>query len=220
MLARDFLSTKLFPLKPTDTVRVAMEILNESNVAFLPVVEKGKHVAYISMSELMDIKPVSRKIGTLIAPAPLVRIQENQHLFEVIRVFANVPATVLSVVDGEEEFLGIISAKELIGQMARFSGFLEPGSIVTLTTGMQDYSLSEIARIVEYNNAKILSLQLEAKEEERQILVHLKLNTSDLKSLIATFERYSYQVIASYYNNEDDSGLKSRYDLLMRYLDL
>lgn len=220
MLARDFLSTKLFPLKTSDTIQVAMEILNESSVAYLPVVEEGRHIGYVSSSDLMDVKPKSKKLSAVLSTAPTARILENQHLFEVIRVFANIPSTVLSVVDAEEEFIGIISAKELIRQMAHFSGFMEPGSILSLELGIQDYSLSEIARIVEYNNARILSLHLQAKEEERRLLVHLKLNTTDLKSLVATFERYNYQVVASYFNEEDNSNLKSRYDLLMRFLDI
>jgi len=220
MLAKEFLSSKLFPLKPSDSVQVAMEILNESNVAFLPVVENGKHIGYLSSSELLDVKPKSKKIEALIKHSLTARIMENQHIFEVIRVFANIPSTVLSVVNAEDEFIGMISAKELIHQMAKFSGFLEPGSIISLEVGVRDYSLSEIARIVEYNNAKILSLHLESREEERKLLVHLKLNTSDLKSLVATFQRYSYQVVASYFNEEENSSLKSRYDLLMRFLDI
>ena len=103
--------------------------------------------------------------------------------------------------------------------MASFSGFLEAGSVISLEMGVRDYSLSEIARIVEYNNAKVLGVHLQASEKDRQILVHLKLNTSDLKSLVATFERYNYRVIASYYNEDDQGALRDRYNLLMRFLD-
>ncbi|MHB1277254.1 MAG: CBS domain-containing protein [Bacteroidia bacterium] len=220
MLARDFLSSKLFPLKPGDSIQVAVELMNEMNVAYLPVVEDGHLLGYLSIGELVEAKPRSRKIRSLLSMGLPARINEQQHLFEVIRVFANIPSTVVAVVDSDEHFVGIISAKELIGQMAHFSGFMESGSILSLNIGIQDYSLSEIARIVEYNNAKILSVHLQALEESRRMLVHLKLNTNDLKSLVATFERYNYQVVASYYGDEDGSGLKDRYNLLMRFLDI
>lgn len=220
MLARDFLSNKLFALKPSDSVQMALEMMNELSVAYLPVVSEGKLLAYISSSDLIDVKPKSKKISTIISANLPPRISENQHLFEIIRVFAAIPYTVIAVVNNEEEFIGIISAKELIRQMAQFSGFLEPGSILSLNIGIQDYSLSEIARIVEYNNAKILSVHLQAIEGERRMLVHLKLNTNDLKSLVATFERYNYTVVASYYNEDDQGALKDRYNLLMRYLDI
>ena len=220
MLARDFLSSKIFPLKPTDSAQVALEMMNELSVAYLPLVSEGKVLAYLSSADLMDVKPKTKKIKSLVSSVLPPRINENQHLFEIIRVFAAIPYTVIAVVNNDEEFVGIISAKELIRQMAQFSGFLEPGSILSLNIGIQDYSLSEIARIVEYNNAKILSVHLEAQSTDRRMLVHLKLNTSDLKSLVATFERYNYQVVASYYNEDDNGALKDRYNLLMRYLDI
>ncbi len=220
MLAHDFLSTKLFALKPTDSAQMALEMMNEMSVAYLPVVNEGKLLTYLSSSELMDVKPKTKKLQNIISATQAPRINENQHFFEIIRVFAAIPNTVIAVVNNEEEFVGIISAKELIRQMAQFSGFLEPGSILSLNIGIQDYSLSEIARIVEYNNAKILSVHLQALKTDRRLLVHLKLNTSDLKSLVATFERYNYQVAASYYNDDDNGALKDRYNLLMRYLDI
>jgi len=220
MLAHDFLSSKLFALKPTDSAQMALEMMNEMSVAYLPVVSEGKLLAYLSAAELMDIKPKSKKLKTFLSTTLPPHINENQHLFDIIRVFAAIPYTVIAVVNNEDEFVGIISAKELIRQMAQFSGFLEPGGIISLNIGVQDYSLSEIARIVEYNNAKVLSVHLQALKEDRRMLVHLKLNTSDLKSLVATFERYNYQVVASYYNDDDNGALKDRYNLLMRYLDI
>ncbi|MBI1221594.1 MAG: CBS domain-containing protein [Bacteroidetes bacterium] len=219
MLARDFISNKLIPLKSNDSVQMALELMNEMNVAYLPVVDKEKVMAYVSVGEIMDVKPKSKKLEGLISSHPAARIVESQHLFEVIRLFALIPSTVVAVVDAEDNFVGIISAKELIRQMAHFSGFLEAGGILSLNIGIRDYSLAEIARLVEYNNAKILSVHLQAIEERRRILVHLKLNTTDLKSLVATFERYNYQVVASYSNDEDNGDLKDRYNLLMRYLD-
>lgn len=219
MLAEEILSNKLFPLKPTDSVKMALELMHEMNVAYLPVVEGVNLVGYISLSELMDVKSKTTKIGALLPVGLPPSIPGNQHLFEVIRVFANIPSTTLAVVNSEGEFTGIISAKELVRQMASFSGFLEAGSVISLEMGVRDYSLSEIARIVEYNNAKVLGVHLQASEKDRQILVHLKLNTSDLKSLVATFERYNYRVIASYYNEDDQGALRDRYNLLMRFLD-
>jgi acetoin utilization protein AcuB len=220
MLAKDFLSNKLYPLRPSDSARVALEIMNESNVAFLPVVENETHLGYVSAQDLMDIRPSSRKISQLINPAYTVKIREEQHLFEIIKIFSEINSTVVTVVHADDRFMGIISAKELINSIAAINGFGEPGGILTLEMGIRDYHLSEITRIIEHNNAKVLSLYINIIESSRKLQVHIKLNTTDLKSVIAAFERYNYSVVAIYYTEEDVSGLKSRYDLLMKYLDL
>lgn len=220
MQAINYISSRLFPLKKTDTIQVALEILNENNVAFLPVVDEGKHLGYICTSDIMDVKPKSKKIADYINTAVAAKIYSNQHLFEVVKVFSEVNSTVISVVDPNEEFVGIITAKDLIRHIASFNGFQEHGSILTLEMGMQDYSLSEIARLVEYNNAKIVNVYLDTDDKAHTLQVHLKLNTRDLKAIIATFERYNYKVLASYFNEDDISGLKTRYDILMKYLDI
>lgn len=206
-------------MKPTDTCQVALELMNEMGVAFLPVVADGQHLGYISTGEIVDIRPKTKKIAGLLKPAPEALVNEETHLFDVIRLFSEVQSTVLSVADKEGRFLGIISAKELINHIASFNGFNEPGSIVTLEMGVQDYSLSEISRIVEYNNAKVLSLYLNTVNGKR-LQVHIKLNTLDLRSLIATFQRYNYEVVASYFQDDDISDLKDRYDQLMKFLDI
>lgn len=220
MIAKDFLSPKLFPLKQTDTVEAALDILNESNVAFLPVVEDNRHVGYVCASDIVGIKPKSKKISGYINASVVSKVYEDQHIFEVIRTFSEISSSVISVVDSKDQFVGIIAAKELIDQLATFNAFREPGSIITLEMQKQDYSLAEISRIVEYNNAKVLSLYVHSDEGRSMLQVHLKLNTRDLRSISATFDRYGYNVTASYFAEDDSSGIKDRYDQLMKYLDL
>lgn len=199
---------------------MALEILNESNVAFLPVVDGSRHLGYICTADIMDVKPKSKKIDTYINTALAAKIYDDQHLFEIVKIFAEVNSTVISVVNHQEEFVGIIAAKDLIKHFAQLSGFSEAGSIITLEMGASDYSLSEIARLVEYNNAKVLSVQLSSPDQSSVLQVHVKLNTRDIQAIRSTFERYNYKVVASYFNEDDISGLKSRYDQLMKYLDL
>ncbi|TNE78337.1 MAG: CBS domain-containing protein [Bacteroidetes bacterium] len=220
MLANEYLSNRLFPLKKSDSVQMALEILNESNVAFLPVVDGSRHLGYICTADIMDVKPKSKKIDTYINTALAAKIYDDQHLFEIVKIFAEVNSTVISVVNHQEEFVGIIAAKDLIKHFAQLSGFSEAGSIITLEMGASDYSLSEIARLVEYNNAKVLSVQLSSPDQSSVLQVHVKLNTRDIQAIRSTFERYNYKVVASYFNEDDISGLKSRYDQLMKYLDL
>ncbi len=56
--------------------------------------------------------------------------------------------------------------------------------------------------------------------DSQQIDIVIKLNTTDLKNIIATFERYNYSITASYLRTDDTDSLKDRYDSLMKYLDM
>lgn len=222
MLAKELLSTRLFPLKKTDTCAKALELLNELNVAYLPVVDDDIPLGLISASSLIDVeKPNKTIIESLIQKDIPYQIDQNLHLFEIVRIFTESPATVITVVSEDLHYKGIISAKELISNLAALSSFGESGSILTLELEQRDYSLAEISRLVEYNNAKILSLYIsKPKEDSGLIHLHLKLNITNIQALIATFERYGYQIIGSYFREDEDLSLKDRYDALMKYLNL
>jgi len=91
---------------------------------------------------------------------------------------------------------------------------------VVLEVLPQDYSLSDIARIIEYNDAKVLGVFTFEIEGKNELEVHLKLNTTILKNILATLERYNYKV-TQYFSREDlIDDLDTRYESLMKFLDL
>ena len=103
-----------------------------------------------------------------------------------------------------------------------FSFQLSPFScIIQLEMGNYDYSLSEIARIVEENDAKILGLTVDSiPEEPGRILVTLLVNNPNCQSVLQSFYRYNYKVVNVLSSPDEDRGLMDRFSLLMRYLNV
>jgi len=76
-----------------------------------------------------------------------------------------------------------------------------------------------VAQIVEGNDAKILSCFITSHPTSTQIELTLKLNVTDVTSIIQTFNRYNYTVLGSYMKHDDEEDLlEDRYNLLMKYL--
>jgi len=220
MIAKQLVSNRLFPLKTSYNCGKALDLLNEFDIAFLPVIENDKHIGYASVSDLLDAD-ANESIMAYTNSAVVSKVYDYQHLFDIITVFSEINSSSISVVDKDDKFIGIISAKELVSQMATLNAFSQQGSIITIEVPSISYSLSEISRLVEYNNAKILSLYVNTVENQPNILqISIKLNTTDVKSVIATFERYGYPIIASYFREVDSDDLKNRYDSLMKFLDI
>lgn len=221
MRAIEFISSRLFPLKPSDSCSKALEIMNSSNIASLPVVDNGYHLGYISTGDIMDVKPGSKKILSLINVSLNTKVSAGQHFFEVVKIFSESPAATISVVDDEDKFIGIIAARELVSHISSFYSFQSLGSFITLQIDERGYSVSELGRIAEYNSFRILSLFITQKTDEpHQLMVHLALDKKDIRSLTATFERYGYTIADTYLHDADDAGMKSRFDQLMKYLEI
>jgi acetoin utilization protein AcuB len=145
----------------------------------------------------------------------------DQHLFEVIRLVHSPKLSLIPVLDAKENYLGCITQSKLLEEMAEVGSLKQPGGIIVLQMNEIDYSLHEIARIVESNDAKILSSCTRTFTDSTRIELTLKLNKIDVSSVIQTFNRFDYQIVAFFTdeNNYDDM-LKDRFDALMNYLSI
>lgn len=125
----------------------------------------------------------------------------------------------MPLVSIENNYIGITSAQKILEQFTATSALSASGGILILEMDAKNYSLTEISRIVESNNAMILQTML-SSQPNHALRVSLKINKDDLKEIQATFERYSYNVIAVYHQSAFEFELQDRYDSLMRYLEV
>ncbi len=94
-------------------------------------------------------------------------------------------------------------------------------SLLILDMAIKDYSLSEIARLVEDNNARIVRLETLPLEDGISLLVSLKLDVLDISAVLRSFERYSYNIVY-YFMREGkmNETYEDRLKELMHYLDI
>jgi acetoin utilization protein AcuB len=139
-------------------------------------------------------------------------------LFDIIRQMAESGFTSIAVTDEEINYIGAVSARE-IANVYKNSSLSQPGGIVAIEMNPQDYSLGELARIVEYNDAKILHVFIStAPENNGRIIVSLKLNRPELTTVIQTLERYQYTIHSVHQIADQGNDLGNRYDWLIKYL--
>ena len=135
-------------------------------------------------------------------------------------MIADLKITVVPILDENNEYIGCTDLLFLMSQITAVISIKEPGGILVLVMNIHDYSLTEIARIVEENNAKILSSYITSLPDSTEIEVTIKINTTDLDRIIHTFNRYDYTIKASFAKGNFADDLKRRYDELMNYLNM
>jgi len=96
-----------------------------------------------------------------------------------------------------------------------------PGAVIVLELNAHDYSMAQIARIIEDNGAKILSSHVTPIAHTLKIELSLKINQTDLTSIIRSFIRFDYTIKASFQGkNRYDDVLRNNYDQFMLYLNV
>lgn len=97
----------------------------------------------------------------------------------------------------------------------------EKGAIISIYLHEKDYMMTQIANIIETNNAKILgSYILSTPEILAEIEVVIKINRSDIRDIIQTFERYEYKVNVMLDNDGFQDDMHDRFNQFMNYLNI
>ena len=219
MRARDILSREIIPLKPSDTGSLALQWMEDFGVTHLPVVDKENYLGLIKNEDIygMDDPDTILKLHNL----PLVRsyVYDGQHFYEVLRQVAAERLSLVAVLNEHNQYIGSITLQGIVHTIAGFTSLQQPGGILVLEVTEPQYALSEIARIVESNNAKVLSAFITTPPDSNKLEVTVKVSVMDLSSIIQTLNRYDYIVKASFAEESQyDTLLEERYESLLKYL--
>lgn len=220
MRASEIISEVIPPLVHTDSGEKALLWMDEFQINHLPVLKNGNFVGVLSESELLDQTDLEPHLDELFQHLPRPFVFADAHLFDILQHFSLFKLTALPVLDRQEQYLGVISSQDLLQLLAQSTGVKEMGSVLVLEMDANNYVLSQIAQIVESNQAKILNLFINTDPDSTKIRVSLKINQQNLSPIIRTFERYDYQVLASYQAENQQNELQERYDELMLYLNM
>jgi len=217
MVASQLISDDITPLRTSDSGEEAIAMMNVYHVRHLPIVNNESFLGIVSEDDVLD-HDMFEPIGSYKLSALKPHVHETDHFFDVMRKIAAFNLTVIPVIDDDDNYVGIITIEDLMKFYASSFSFNEMGGIIVLKVHRSNYSLAEIARIVEENNAIIISSFISNDEMSNNLLISLKLNTNQLSAIKASFERYEYDIHASYTETEEFDMLKDRYDALMKYL--
>jgi len=219
MLAIDLISDVIPSLQTSDTGQMALNYMEVFRVSHLPIVNNSQLLGLISDSDIFDMNKADEPIGNHSLSLFSPYVYHHQHIYDVTEIVARLKLTVVPVLSDKDDYIGLISLHDLLQGLAKVTAIEKRGAIIVLEINQHDYSLSQISQIVESNNAKILSLYLSDTNESMKMNVTLKINTSDINSIIQTFNRYNYIILGSWGNNSDiDTLYEERFDAFMRYL--
>ena len=206
-------------LKPTDTAQRALDLMEELQLHFLPI-EDGMGV-FRGMAEedkLLDLYDTKALFADIYVGASGAYTYANEHFYEILRVAQSNKTDIIAVLDEDNKIIGSVLLKEVINHFAQSYAIQQEGGIIVLSMSQVDYSLAEVSRLVESNNAKILTMFVEADEKNPFYLqLTIKINQTDISRVVATFERFGYKIIEKFATTTLADVDYSRLDMLLKY---
>ena len=221
MIAEELINHMIPPLKVTDDAHKAIVWMEEFRCNHLPIVSDGRLMGFISEEIILESNDIDKHLGKFELVGKDCYVGLDSHFYDILRIAGDNKLQIVAVVNEEQQYVGVITVQDIMISFAQTASVQMQGGILVLSMDLVDYSLAEISRYVEENNAKVISsTMVEDPMDKGKIKLTLKINQLDLSRIVATLERFGYRVIAHYQEDEKANGDKERLDLLMRYLNI
>jgi acetoin utilization protein AcuB len=220
MLTTELINNNIPQLRLQDSVSKALQLINDYRVTHLPVISEEKYLGLISEDDLLDAEDDKATIQVLEENFIKAFVKENEHFLNAVNCSNRFETTVVPVVTEEQELVGVITVTDLLKALGDFSGASEIGGIIVMEMERSQFAISEISRIVESNDATILHLNTTVHPETGMLTVTLHLNKKEISAIVASFERYEYDVIYYFGDEKFENEIHINYRHLMNYLDI
>ena len=218
MLTKELLSQTLPYLRLQDKVYQALQLMNDNQVNHLPIIEGDKYLGIISEDDLLQVDNDHAELKDLRQSFASTSVRESEHFLRAVQVAAENALSVVPVVNEDNDLAGTVAYNDLLKYASEFMSLHEPGGLLVLEMESNQYSFNEISKLVGANDAQITQLNTSNDAETGMMQVTIRINKPEVSDIVATFQRYDYNV--KYFFGEElyANELKTNYDNLMNYL--
>jgi len=219
MVAGELISEIVSPVKTSDTGEEVLTMMNLFHVRHLPIVNNEELLGVISEDDILS-QDLDAPVGSYALSMRKPFAEMHTNIIEMMNVMAEYNLTIIPVIDSANIFKGMVLQEDIVLYFSRSATFHQPGSVVIIEMNQQDYSLVEISQIIESEKSAILGLFIYEHANPNSIRLILKLSAPNLEHILATLERYNYNVEASFSEDNFNDSLQDRYDSFMKYLNV
>lgn len=202
----------------SETLEEVIRFFEETTFSHVAVTEDGLYVGLLSEIDLACFEP-KKRIEDFRFDLETFFVTKETSWLDVLEMFSRNEANVLPVLDDDHVLIGYYDLEDVVALFIDTPFFKEPGGMLVIAKGIKDYSFSEIAQIVESNNARLLGAFITDLQND-VVQITLKISSQNLNEVAQTFRRYNYTIV---FGNSDDQfleDLKQRSDYLEKYLNV
>ncbi|MFP9118789.1 CBS domain-containing protein [Flavobacterium sp. RNTU_13] len=214
----DFLNTNIKALRTTDSVADAQDLFAEYPFTHFPVLENGVYIG-CAISEDTELMDIEKPIGDMRYSFERFFVRNTTMWLDVLEVFAKNETNLVPVLNAENSYLGYYEITDIIRFFDETPFLKEEGGILVVEKGITEYSMSEVAQIVESNNGRLLGAFISEAEGDR-VQITVKISLGGLSEIIQTFRRYNYSIVTEHQEDAYLNTLKDRSDYLDKYLNI
>jgi Mg/Co/Ni transporter MgtE len=213
-----YINTEIKPLKHIDSIKEALDLFEDFSYSHFPVTEEGIYIGCVTKETVEFSKPEAL-INDSRFHFERFFVRSSMIWLDVLEVFAKNDSNLLPVLDEKNNYVGYYELEDVIRFLHETPFLKEEGGILIIEKELNTFSMSQVAQIIESNNAKILGLFI-SNVANNKVEITVKISQSGLNEIIQTFRRYDYDIISEHQEDSYLNSLKERSDYLDKYLNI
>ncbi|MDB4752796.1 acetoin utilization protein acuB [Winogradskyella sp.] len=218
MQLQQYIINDIKPLCITDKISDLQLLFNNLTYSHVPIHKDGIYMGCISETDAHCFDGAS-SISDCNYAVEGFYVRDTTNWLDVLEAFAQNDSNIMPVLRMDNTYIGYYELNDIIHLFNETPFFSEPGGIIIVEKGINDYSFSEISQIVESNDAKLLGAFI-SKMDGDLVKVTLKIANASLNEVIQTFRRYSYNIVSGHEDDTYLNSLKERSQYLDKYLNM
>ena len=218
MPLNQFIINDLNPSSPKTLVEELQTVFKQLTYSHIPILKDQVYLGCLSETDVYCFES-HQAVSEVLYAVEGFFVRDSSLWLDVLEAFAQNNCNIMPVLDAVNKYIGYYQLSDIISLFNKTPFFSEPGGILVIEKGQNDFSFSEISQIVESNDAKLLGAFI-SKNENDLTQITLKIGDSGLSTILQAFRRYGYTIISGH---EDDTflrTLKERSAYLDTYLNL
>ncbi|MBC7847362.1 MAG: CBS domain-containing protein [Flavobacterium sp.] len=201
-----------------DSMAAVQVFFDELTFSHFPVIEEEIYIGSIASNDIETFDGTKKVLDYKYSLEGFFA-RSNMIWLDVLEVFAKNNTNLVPVLDEKNKYVGYYEISDIMKFFNETPFLFEQGKIIVVKKRELDYSISQIAQIVESNDGKLLGLFVSATDGE-YLEVTLKISIGPVNEIIQAFRRYDYEIISEHFEDNYINTLKERSDYLDKYLNI
>lgn len=219
MKISEYISKDVKALALNSTIGEAKKLFNDLTFSHVPIIKEQHLIGSILESDVRTIDNNDAKL------------EEYKHLFddfhigikdnwmEILKKFSASETNILPVLSKDNSYIGYYELADVLHFFNDTPLLNKDGFFIVIEKSERDYSFSEIAQIVESNDAKLIGIFISGYKNDL-VRITLKISSEEINEIIQAFRRYGYNLLTEHKEDLLLEELKNRSDYLQKYLNM
>lgn len=214
----DYINNDIKAIAIDESIETVQDFFAELSFSHFPVLENGTYLGSIALDDV-ETFDTDKNVSDYRYTLEGFYARTNMIWLDVLEVFARNHTSVVPVLDDNNKYIGYYEITDIVKFFHETPFLKEMGGIIIVEKNSNDYSMSQIAQIVESNNGKLLGLFISNVENDN-VQVTVKITLGAMSEIIQTFRRYNYEIVSEHQEDNYLNALKERSDYLDKYLNI